>query len=252
MTTKAPSARSPPRAQADVPLVLAGPIQPGQEEFFAREVEPHVDDDQVKYVGEVGGDDKTALFAHASAFLMPIRWAEPFGLVMTEAMACGTPVIAFPEGSACEVIADGQTGFLVNDESEMATAVARLGEIDPARCREWVSERFDLEPVAEAHERAYRRVLSDRPPQPPMRCSPRQSAEHHRRVGGVTLSNVLTRPNGWDGLRARTGVGHLPVGAETRSVRAEPSERVSGARQAPNPSFASALDNSLEHTDTEL
>ena len=158
--------------QADVPLVLAGPIQPGQEEFFAREVEPHVDDDQVKYVGEVGGDDKTALFAHACAFLMPIRWAEPFGLVMTEAMACGTPVIAFPEGSACEVIADGQTGFLVNDESEMATAVGRLGEIDPARCREWVSERFDLEPITEAHERAYRRVLSDRPPQSPMDARP--------------------------------------------------------------------------------
>jgi glycosyltransferase involved in cell wall biosynthesis len=150
--------------EADVPLVLAGPIQPGQEEFFAREVEPHVDDDQVKYVGEVGGDDKTELFSHARAFLMPIRWAEPFGLVMTEAMACGTPVIAFPEGSACEVIADGETGFLVNDESEMAAAVARLGEIDPARCREWVSERFDLEPVAEAHERAYRSVLTDRPP----------------------------------------------------------------------------------------
>src|SRR4051812_23841403 len=147
---------------ADLPIVLAGPIQPGQEKFFSREVEPHIDDDRVRYVGEIGGDDKTALFAHASAFLMPIRWAEPFGLVMTEAMACGTPVIAFPEGSACEVIADGQTGFLVNNETEMAGAVARLREIDPARCREWVSERFDLEPVAEAHERAYRRVLSER------------------------------------------------------------------------------------------
>ena len=150
MTTKAPSARSPPRARRASRSCSPGPIQPGQEEFFAREVEPHLDDDQVKYVGEIGGDDKTALFAHASAFLMPIRWAEPFGLVMTEAMACGTPVIAFPEGSASEVIADGQTGFLVNDETEMAAAVARLGEIDPARCREWVSERFDLEPVAEA------------------------------------------------------------------------------------------------------
>jgi hypothetical protein len=193
--------------EASVPLVLAGPIQPGQEEFFAREVEPHLDDDQVKYVGEVGGDDKTALFAHASAFLMPIRWAEPFGLVMTEAMACGTPVIAFPEGSACEVIADGQTGFLVNDVSEMAAAVARLREIDPARCREWVSERFDLEPVAEAHERAYRRVLADRPPQPPG-CSPRYPSRYHRRVGGVTLSTFPTPPErlGWaesaDGCRS--------------------------------------------------
>ena len=67
---------------------------------------------------------------------MPIRWAEPFGLVMTEAMACGTPVIAFPKGSVPEVVADGETGFLVEDENEMAAAVGRLGEIDPARCRE--------------------------------------------------------------------------------------------------------------------
>ena len=146
--------------EADWPIVLAGPVQPGQEEFFAREVEPHIDGDGVRYVGEVGGDDKTRLFAQASAFLMPIRWAEPFGLVMTEAMACGTPVIAFPEGSAGEVVADGETGFIVDDEHEMAAAVGRLGEIEPARCRDWVRERFDVGPVAEAHERAYGRVLS--------------------------------------------------------------------------------------------
>jgi glycosyltransferase involved in cell wall biosynthesis len=146
--------------EADRPLILAGPIQPGQEEFFAREIEPHLDGERVRYVGETGGDDKKELFAHASAFLMPIRWAEPFGLVMTEAMACGTPVIAFPEGSASEVVAQGQTGFLVNDETEMAAAVRRLSEIDPARCREWVRERFDVVPIGEAHERAYRRAMS--------------------------------------------------------------------------------------------
>jgi glycosyltransferase involved in cell wall biosynthesis len=75
-------------------------------------------------------------------------------------MACGTPVIAFPEGSAGEVVADGETGFIVDDEHEMAAAVGRLGEIEPARCRDWVRERFDVGPVAEAHERAYGRVLS--------------------------------------------------------------------------------------------
>ena len=146
--------------EADLPLVLAGPVQPGQEEFFAREIEPHLDDESVRYVGSTGGDDKLELFAHASAFLMPIRWAEPFGLVMTEAMACGTPVLAFPEGSASEVVAEGETGFLVNDEAEMVSAVRRLGEIEPSRCREWVRERFDVVPVVDAHERAYQRVLS--------------------------------------------------------------------------------------------
>jgi glycosyltransferase involved in cell wall biosynthesis len=146
--------------EADMPLVLAGPVQPGQEEFFAREIEPHIDDDGVRYVGPTGGDDKAELFANASAFLMPIRWAEPFGLVMTEAMACGTPVIAFPEGSATEVVAEGETGFIVDDEGEMASAARRLEEIEPARCREWVRERFDVVPVVDAHERAYQQVLS--------------------------------------------------------------------------------------------
>jgi glycosyltransferase involved in cell wall biosynthesis len=136
------------------PLVLAGPVQPGEEEFFAREVEPLLDDDGVRYIGEVG-DDKVDLYARAAALLMPIRWPEPFGLVMTEAMACGTPVIAFPEGSAPELVVDGETGFLAADEREMAVAVGRLGEIDPARCRSSVRERFDIDAIGEAHERAY-------------------------------------------------------------------------------------------------
>lgn len=78
---------------------------------------------------------------------MPIRWPEPFGLVMTEAMACGTPVIAYPEGAAPEIVLDGETGFVVNDESEMAAAVKRLPEIDPHRCRESAAERFDVAAV---------------------------------------------------------------------------------------------------------
>ncbi len=89
---------------------------------------------------------------------MPIRWPEPFGLVMTEAMACGTPVIAFPEGSAPEIVLDGETGFVVDDEHEMAGAVARLGDIDPERCRDSARERFDVSAVAEAYESAYETV----------------------------------------------------------------------------------------------
>ncbi len=84
-------------------LVLAGPIQPGEEEYFAEEVEPQLDGRQVRYMGEVGGAAKQKLFAGAAALLMPIRWREPFGMVMVEALACGTPVIAFPEGTAAEI-----------------------------------------------------------------------------------------------------------------------------------------------------
>ncbi len=141
---------------AGVPLVLAGVIQPGEQAFFDREIAPHVDGDRVRFVGEIGGEVKRSLFAHARALLMPIRWAEPFGMVMLEALACGTPVIAFPEGAARELVIDGETGFLVDDEDAMADAVGRLGRIEARTCRTWVAEHSDVEIVAEAYERAYR------------------------------------------------------------------------------------------------
>lgn len=143
---------------AGVPIVLAGVVQPGQEAFFEREVAPHVDGDRVRFVGEVAGLVKRSLFAGARGLLMPIRWDEPFGMVMVEALACGTPVIAFPEGAARELVIDGTTGFLVADEAAMAAAVPRLAEIAPRDCRAWVAEHCDVDVVAAAYERAYRAV----------------------------------------------------------------------------------------------
>jgi glycosyltransferase involved in cell wall biosynthesis len=145
---------------AGVPLVLAGPIQPGQEEYFATEVEPHIDGEAVRYVGEVGGPDKAAAYCAARAVLMPIRWAEPFGLVMTEAMACGTPVIAFREGSAPEVVDDGVSGFLVDDEDEMAAAIGRIDEVDRAACREQARRRFGVDVAVEGYEAVYERAAA--------------------------------------------------------------------------------------------
>jgi glycosyltransferase involved in cell wall biosynthesis len=136
-------------------LLLAGPIQPGQEEFFESEVEPHLDAAAVTYIGEVGGRRKQELFANARALLMPIRWPEPFGMVMVEALATGTPVIAFPEGSAPEIVEEGVGGFLVDDEDEMAAAVERVASIDPRDCRE-SARRFDCDRVAASYERVYR------------------------------------------------------------------------------------------------
>jgi glycosyltransferase involved in cell wall biosynthesis len=143
---------------ANVPLVLAGVIQPGQQAFFDREVAPHVDGDRVRFLGEIGGAAKRSAFACARALVMPIRWDEPFGMVMVEALACGTPVIAFPEGAACELVVDGQTGFLVDDELEMAAAVRRLPEIAAADCRRWVATHCDVHVVAAAYESTYRSV----------------------------------------------------------------------------------------------
>jgi glycosyltransferase involved in cell wall biosynthesis len=142
----------------DVPLVLAGVIQPGQQAFFDEEVAPHIDGTRVRFAGEVGGSAKQSLFASARGLLMPIRWDEPFGMVMVEALACGTPVIAFPEGAARELVIEGQTGFLVDDERAMADAIGHLPRIAPRDCRAWVSQHCDGEVVAAAYERIYRSV----------------------------------------------------------------------------------------------
>ncbi len=140
-------------------LVLAGPIQSGQREYFASEVEPHLDGEQVAYVGEVGGIRRKELFAHASALLMPIRWAEPFGMVMVEALACGTPVIAFPEGAAREIVLPGENGYLVADEGEMAAAAGRLHLLSASRCRESVARRYDVGIVVDGYEDEYRLAI---------------------------------------------------------------------------------------------
>jgi glycosyltransferase involved in cell wall biosynthesis len=145
---------------ARLPLVLAGPVQPGQERFFEHEVAPHIDGVRVRYVGEVLGEQKTRLFSRARALLMPIRWPEPFGMVMLEAMVCGTPVIAFQEGAASELVTPGQTGFLVDDEEQMADACSMTAELDPVRCRATIVERCDVCAVADAYEEVYRRVAA--------------------------------------------------------------------------------------------
>lgn len=142
--------------EAQVRIVLGGVIQPGRQEFFDREIAPHVDGDRVVFLGEVGGAPKHALFAGARALLMPIAWHEPFGMVMVEALACGTPVIAFPEGAAPEIVADGHTGYLVDDAPAMAEAIGRTHRISPRACRAWVLEHCDTEVVAAAYEQAYR------------------------------------------------------------------------------------------------
>jgi glycosyltransferase involved in cell wall biosynthesis len=142
------------------PLVLAGPLQPGQREFFDTQVAPHVDGVGVRYVGDVGPVEKRRLLAESAALLVPIRWREPFGMAMIEAMVCGTPVIAFREGVAAEVVLDAETGFLVDDEEQMATALTRLREIEPQRCRQAVAARYDVDVVAGAYEAAYGRVIA--------------------------------------------------------------------------------------------
>jgi glycosyltransferase involved in cell wall biosynthesis len=145
--------------EAGRPLVLAGTVQPRYERFFATEIAPHIDGTTIRFVGEVGGAHKQRLFADAYAFLMPIRWPEPFGMVMVEALAAGTPVLAFAQGAATEIIEHGVNGFLVEDEHEMAAMVDAAGDLDPEACRA-SAERFSPDRVAAGYEGVYADVLT--------------------------------------------------------------------------------------------
>jgi glycosyltransferase involved in cell wall biosynthesis len=140
------------------PLVLAGTVQPRQERFFATEIQPHIDGQTIRFIGEIGGAHKQRVFADAFAFLMPITWPEPFGMVMVEALAAGTPVLAFANGAAPEIVEHGRTGFLVNDEDEMAAMVAKAAEIDPEECRR-AAERFSPDRVAAGYEVVFRAAM---------------------------------------------------------------------------------------------
>jgi glycosyltransferase involved in cell wall biosynthesis len=130
-----------------------------EQAYWAEQVEPLLGDD-VEVRGECDQEQKAELLARAAALLFPIQWPEPFGLVMTEAMACGTPVVAWRNGSVPEVVADGETGFIVDSVQEMAAAVDRLGELDPHVMRAWVKERFSAEAMVAAYEHIYQRLLA--------------------------------------------------------------------------------------------
>ncbi len=133
-----------------------------EEEEWENNVKPILPSD-AEILGEITQEEKASLLARAKAVLFPIDWEEPFGLVMTEAMACGTPVIATPRGSVPEVIADGETGFIVSVEDyahEAAEKLQRLGEIDPAACRERVVERFSKEAMVAGYEAIFERIVA--------------------------------------------------------------------------------------------
>jgi glycosyltransferase involved in cell wall biosynthesis len=134
------------------PLVLAGKVDAIDAGHFATEIEPYIDGSRIRYVGEADGPTKRRLLANADALLFPIDWQEPFGLVMVEAFASGTPVIGFRRASVPEVVEDGVTGYVVDDVAGMADAIARLGQIDRRACRSAAESRFTVERMVDDYE----------------------------------------------------------------------------------------------------
>lgn len=155
--------KSPDRAiriarAAGMKLKIAAKIDRVDKAYFESTIRPMIDGHQIEMIGEIGDAEKPAFLSGAKALLLPIDWPEPFGLVMIEAMACGTPTIAFPAGSVPEVIDHGVTGFIVHDEAEAVAALSRLHEMSATAIRQRFERRFTARRMAEDYVALYRRL----------------------------------------------------------------------------------------------
>jgi glycosyltransferase involved in cell wall biosynthesis len=146
--------------RAGMPLKIAAKIDKADRDYFKQHVERLFDHPLIEYIGEVGGKEKDEFLGNASALLFPIDWPEPFGLVMIEAMACGTPVIAWDKGSVPEVMEDGVNGFVVKDMDQAVRAIEQVSSLNREQCRAVFEERFTVARMAEDYLRVYRQLLT--------------------------------------------------------------------------------------------
>ncbi|MBX9257604.1 glycosyltransferase family 4 protein [Desmonostoc muscorum CCALA 125] len=143
-------------------LKIAGKVDVVDVEYFETEIKPQIDGEQIQYLGEANHTEKNALMGGAVATLFPITWREPFGLVMVESMASGTPVIAMKLGSTQEVISHGRTGFLCNNIQECISAIDRVTELDRYACRQHVENHFSIEQMVDSYEAVYQQVTGEK------------------------------------------------------------------------------------------
>ncbi len=148
---------------AGLPILLAGKCsEPIERAYFTREIEPRIDKDVTVY-GVADAMAKRRLLSRAACLLFPISWEEPFGLVVIEAMVCGTPVVALRRGAVPELVVDGHTGIIVQEHDELPDAIAQARLIDPAACRKHVEANFSVEVMAAGYEAVYRQALAQAP-----------------------------------------------------------------------------------------
>jgi glycosyltransferase involved in cell wall biosynthesis len=147
--------------EAGRPLVLAGKCnEPAEKRYFDEEVRPRLGPD-VTWLGEADTHLKKKLLSEASCLLFPIQWAEPFGIVMVEALACGTPVVALRQGSVPEVVDDGVTGYICDDPRHLSIALDRVDRINPYDCRQQAVRHFEASAMASAYEAVYLRLVTN-------------------------------------------------------------------------------------------
>jgi len=145
--------------RSGMPLKIGAKVDNADMEYFERHIKPLTEQSDIEFLGEIGFPEKNELLGGAAALLFPIRWPEPFGIVMIEAIACGTPVIAYSQGSVSEVIEDGITGFLCADVDSAVTSVGEVGRIDRNGCRQRFEERFTADLMSAQYLRMYQGLL---------------------------------------------------------------------------------------------
>jgi glycosyltransferase involved in cell wall biosynthesis len=146
---------------AGIPLRIAAKVDPADRDYFAAEIEPLIEEPAVRFIGEIDETQKSEFLGNAAALLFPIRWPEPFGLVMIEAMACGTPVIAYRRGSVPEIIDEGVTGLIVESPDEAIDAVQRVRDLDRQACRKRFERRFSATVMASGYRQIYAALLQE-------------------------------------------------------------------------------------------
>jgi glycosyltransferase involved in cell wall biosynthesis len=141
-------------------LKIAAKVDPADREYFSRHIKPLLNHPLIEMIGEIGEDQKEEFLGNALGLLFPIDWSEPFGLVLIESMACGTPVVAYNQGAVPEILEDGKTGFIVENQEEAVAAVNRLGSIDRKTCRQQFEKRFSAQRMAADYLRIYESIRS--------------------------------------------------------------------------------------------
>jgi glycosyltransferase involved in cell wall biosynthesis len=142
-----------------LPLRIAAKVDPADRDYYHGEIAPMLDHPLIEFIGEISDQEKNAFLGNALALICPYDWPEPFGLVLIEALACGTPVLAYRRGSIPEIIDDGETGFICNNQSEMAEVIGRINTIDRRRCRAAFDKRFTADRMAQDYVALYQRIL---------------------------------------------------------------------------------------------
>jgi glycosyltransferase involved in cell wall biosynthesis len=157
---KAPDAAVRIAAKAGMKLKIAAKIDAVDRKYFAEHIAALFEQSHVEYIGEISDAEKAEFLGNAAGLIFPIAWREPFGLAMIEAIACGTPVVAFRNGSVPEVVDEGITGFIVENEAEAVAAARRLHKLDRARIRRVFEERFTARRMADDYLNVYRRLIA--------------------------------------------------------------------------------------------